>query len=194
MFWGARKLLETMARRQPLLLALEDIHWGETTFLEFVEYLAEEVEQAPILVVCLARPELLETNDDWGARVVERRILLEPLSEQDVGRVIDSVLEQAYVADEVSARIASAAEGNPLFVEQLVEMMIDEGLLRREGDAWVAEGDLSSVSMPPTIHALLAARLEKLSTRERAVIDAACVAGQVFAEEAVAAAPRRRRR
>ena len=102
MFWGARKLLETMARRQPLLLALEDIHWGETTFLEFVEYLAEEVEQAPILVVCLARPELLETNDDWGARVVERRILLEPLSEQDVGRVIDGVLEQAYVADEVS--------------------------------------------------------------------------------------------
>jgi class 3 adenylate cyclase/tetratricopeptide (TPR) repeat protein len=185
-FWGARKLLETIARRQPLMLAFEDVHWGEMTFLEFVEHLAAEVEQAPILLVCLARHELLEVKDDWGERAVERRIPLEPLSEQDVGRVIENVLEQAQVANEVRARIAAAAEGNPLFVEQLVEMMIDEGLLRRQDDGWVAEGDLSSVSMPPTIHALLAARLERLSRQERIVIDAACVVGQVFAEGAVA--------
>jgi class 3 adenylate cyclase/tetratricopeptide (TPR) repeat protein len=184
-FWGARKLLETIARRRPLLVVLEDVHWGETTFLEFVEHLAAEVERAPILLVCLARHELLEIKDDWGERAVERRILLEPLSEEDVGQVIENVLEQAQVANEVRARIAAAAEGNPLFVEQLVEMMIDEGLLRREDDAWVAEGDLGNVSMPPTIHALLGARLEMLSTHERAVIDAACVVGQVFAEEAV---------
>jgi class 3 adenylate cyclase/tetratricopeptide (TPR) repeat protein len=184
-FWGARKLLETIARRQPLLLAFEDVHWGEMTFLEFVEHLAAEVEQAPILLVCLARHELLEVKDDWGERAVERRIPLEPLSEQDVGRVIENVLEQAQVANEVRARIAAAAEGNPLFVEQLVEMMIDEGLLRRQDDGWVAEGDPSSVSMPPTIHALLAARLERLSRQERIVIDAACVVGQVFAEGAV---------
>ncbi len=184
-FWGARKLLETIARRQPLLLVLEDVHWGETTFLEFVEHLATEVEGAPILLVCLARHELLEIKSDWGERAAERRILLEPLSEQDVALVIENVLEQARIANEVRARIAAAAEGNPLFVEQLVEMMIDEGLLRRQDDAWVAEGDLSSVSMPPTIHALLAARLEMLSKEERIVIDAACVAGQVFGEGAV---------
>jgi class 3 adenylate cyclase/tetratricopeptide (TPR) repeat protein len=184
-FWGARRLLETIARRKPLLLALEDVHWGEMTFLEFIEHLATEVEQAPILLVCLARHELLEVKGDWGERAVERRILLEPLSEQDVGRVIENVLEHAQVAKDVRARIAAAAEGNPLFVEQLVEMMIDEGLLRRQDDAWVAGGDLSSVSMPPTIHALLAARLERLSRQERIVIDAACVVGQVFAERAV---------
>jgi class 3 adenylate cyclase/tetratricopeptide (TPR) repeat protein len=184
-FWGARKLLETIAQRQPLLLVLEDVHWGETTFLEFVEHLATEVERAPILLVCLARHELLEIKGDWGERAVERRILLEPLSEQDVGRVIENVLEQAQVAKDVRARIAAAAEGNPLFVEQLVEMMIDEGLLRRQDDAWVAQGDVSSVSMPPTIHSLLAARLERLSRQERNVIDAACVVGQVFAEGAV---------
>ena len=184
-FWGARKLLETIARRQPLLLALEDVHWGEMTFLEFIEHLATEAEEAPILLVCLARHELLEVKGDWGERATERRILLEPLSEQDVGRVIENVLEQAQVAKDVRARIAAAAEGNPLFVEQLVEMMIDEGLLRRQDDAWVAEGDLRSVSMPPTIHALVAARLERLSRQERTVIDAASVIGQVFAERAV---------
>ena len=182
--WGSRKLVEAIGARQPLVLAFEDVHWAEATFLELVEHLAREA-QGPLLLVCLARPEFLETRDDWGEWAGALRIALEPLDEGDVGRVLEQLLGQAQVDDEVRARIATASEGNPLFVEQLLEMMVEEGLLRRADGTWVAAGDLSNLSMPPTIHALLAARLERLSTDEREVIDAASVAGQIFVEAAV---------
>lgn len=183
-FWGARKVLEAIAAGRPLVLAFEDVHWAETTFLEFVEHLAEEGEGA-VLLVCLARPEFLEMRPGWGERTQGLRIVLEPLTEADVGRVVEQLLGDAGVDDAVRARVAAASEGNPLFVEQLLEMMIEEGLLRREGETWVAAGDLSTVSMPPSIHALLAARLESLGPEEREVIDAASVIGQVFHRGAV---------
>jgi class 3 adenylate cyclase/tetratricopeptide (TPR) repeat protein len=182
--WGGRKLVEAIAARRPLVLAFEDVHWAETTFLEFVDYLAEEVE-GPVLLICLARPEFLEYRQDWGERANGLRIALEPLGEDDVGLVIEELLGQGRVDEDVRDRIATASEGNPLFVEQLLEMMVEEGLLRRDGEAWVAAGDLSTVSMPPTIHALLAARLEGLGPEEREVIEAASVVGQLFVEGAV---------
>jgi class 3 adenylate cyclase/tetratricopeptide (TPR) repeat protein len=182
--WGSRKLVEAIGARQPLVLAFEDVHWAEATFLELVEHLAQEAE-GPVLLVCLARPEFLETREDWGEWAGALRIALEPLDEGDVGRVLEQLLGQAQVDEEVRARIAMASEGNPLFVEQLLEMMVEEGLLRRTDGTWVAAGDLSTLSMPPTIHALLAARLESLSTDEREVIDAASVVGQIFVEGAV---------
>jgi len=183
-FWGARKVLEAIAARRPLVLAFEDVHWAETTFIEFVEHLAQEAE-GPLLLVCLARPDFLETREDWGEQAGGLRIALEPLGEADVGRVVEQLLGRARVADDVRARIAAASEGNPLFVEQLLEMMVEEGLLRRAGEAWVAAGDLSTVSMPPTIHALLAARLESLAADEHEVIGAASVVGQLFVQDAV---------
>ena len=183
-FWGARRLVEAIGARRPVALAFEDVHWAETTFLEFVEYLAQEAE-APVLLICLARPEFLEMREGWGERTDGIRIALEPLGEADVGRVVEQLLGDAQVDEDVRARIAVASEGNPLFVEQLLEMMVEEGLLRRDGETWVAAGDLSTVSMPPTIHALLAARLESLSPEEREVIGAASVVGQQFVEGAV---------
>ena len=183
-FWGARTLLEAIAARQPLVLAFEDVHWGETTFLEFVEYLAEEAE-GPLLVVCLTRQPLLELRENWGEHVQGVCLSLEPLSESEVGRVIEHVLGSAHIAEDVRARIVAASGGNPLFVEQLLEMMIEEGLLHREGETWVAMGDLPAVSMPPTIQALLAARLGSLSPEEREAIGAASVAGQIFVQGAV---------
>jgi class 3 adenylate cyclase/tetratricopeptide (TPR) repeat protein len=183
-FWGARKLVEAIAARGPLVLAFEDVHWAEATFLEFVDHLAEEAE-GPLLLVCLARPEFLEFRQDWGEQTHGVRIALEPLGEAEVGRVIEELLGQARVDDDVRARITTASEGNPLFVEQLLEMMVEEGLLRRSGETWVAAGDLSTVSMPPTIHALLAARLESLTAEEREVIEAASVIGQQFVQDAL---------
>ena len=183
-FWGARKLVEAIAARGPLVLAFEDVHWAETNFLEFVDHLAQEAE-GPVLLVCLARPEFLEFRQDWGEQTHGVRIALEPLGEAEVGTVIEELLGQAQVDEDVRARIATASEGNPLFVEQLLEMMVEEGLLRRSGEVWVAAGDLSTVSMPPTIHALLAARLESLTAEEREVIEAASVIGQQFVQDAL---------
>jgi class 3 adenylate cyclase/tetratricopeptide (TPR) repeat protein len=183
-FWGARKLVEAIGSRRPLVLAFEDIHWAEATFLEFAEHLAQEAT-GPVLLVCLARPELLETRQGWGDETGGLQIALEPLGEDDVGRVVEELLGEVPVDEEVRARIAAASEGNPLFVEQLLEMMIEEDLVRRANGTWVAAGDLSTLSMPPTIHALLAARLEGLQPDERQVIQAASVVGQVFVEGAV---------
>ena len=132
-----------LAARGPLVLAFEDIHWAETTFLEFVDHLAQEAD-GPVLLVCLARPEFLEFRQDWGEQAHGVRIALEPLGEAEVGRVIEERLGQAQVDEDVRARIVTASEGNPLFVEQLLEMMVEEGLLRRAGEAWVAAGDLST--------------------------------------------------
>ena len=106
-FWGARKLVEAIAARGPLVLAFEDIHWAETSFLEFVDHLAQEAE-GPLLLVCLARPEFLEFRQDWGEQTQGVRIALEPLGEAEVGKVIEELLGQARVDEDVRARIATA--------------------------------------------------------------------------------------
>ncbi|MGH2654271.1 MAG: adenylate/guanylate cyclase domain-containing protein, partial [Actinomycetota bacterium] len=186
-FWAVRRLLEALAERNPLVVVFDDIHWGEATFLDLVEYMAGWSTEAPILLLCLARPELLDARSAWGAAVADHTsIRLEPLTDEESERLIDNLLGRAPLEEDVRARIRSTAEGNPLFVEEILRMLVDEGLLRRDDGRWVAAGDLSSIAIPPTIGALLAARLEQLSMEERAVIQRAAVVGKVFWWGAVA--------
>jgi class 3 adenylate cyclase/tetratricopeptide (TPR) repeat protein len=177
-FWAVRRLLEALAERRPVAVVLDDIHWGEPTFLDLVEYLAGWSTGAPILLLCLARPELMNTRPSWTPDATSMR--LEPLTEEDSERLIDNLLGRAPLEEEVRAHIRQVAEGNPLFVEEILRMLVDEGLLRRDDGRWTAAGDLSSIAIPPTIGALLAARLERLSPEERAVIQRAAVVGKVF--------------
>ena len=186
-FWAARRLLEVLADRQPLVVVFEDIHWGEATFLDLVEYLAGWSRGSPILLVCVSRPDLLESRPTWAAGVPDAgSIRLEPLTEEASEELIDNLLGPAPLEEEVRSRIRRAAEGNPLFVEEILRMLVDDGLLRRDDGRWVAEDDLSSMAIPPTINALLSARLERLSREERAVIQRAAVVGKVFWWGAVA--------
>jgi len=186
-FWAVRRLLEALAERNPLVVVFDDIHWAEATFLDLVEYLAGWSTEAPILLLCLARPELLDARSTWGAAVADHTsIRLEPLTDEESERLIDNLLGRAPLEEDVRARIRSTAEGNPLFVEEILRMLVDQGLLRRDDGRWVAAGDLSSIAIPPTIGALLAARLEQLSMEERAVIQRAAVVGKVFWWGAVA--------
>ena len=185
LFWGARKLLESLARTRPLVLAIEDIHSAEPTFLELLEHLVESVRGAPILVVASARLELQEAHAEWWDAQAANRILLRPLGEDDSGRIIEAVLAGGVVNAPVRARIVEAAEGNPLFIEQVVSMLIDAGSLRRDGDRWVSTEDAAELAVPPSINALLAARLDHLAREERAVIEPASVIGLVFATAAV---------
>ena len=180
-FWAVRRLLEALAERRPLAVVFEDIHWGEPTFLDLVEYLGGWSAEAPILVLCLARPDLLEARPDWAATIVEATtIRLDPLTQEDAERLVDNLLGPAPLDKEVRARIRHAAEGNPLFVEEILRMLVDDGVLRRPDGTWIASGDLSQIAIPPTINALLSARLERLSLEERAVIQRASVVGKVF--------------
>jgi len=182
-FWGTRKFFERQAGEQPLVVLFEDIHWAESGFLDLIEYVARNASGVPLLLLCATRPDLFEHRADWAesGALVE----LEPLTEEQSGLVVQHLLGDAPIPDDARARIVTAAEGNPLFVEQLLSMLIDDGLLRREGDAWVPAGDLSELSIPGTIQALLAARLDLLSPEERSVIEPASVIGQIFEQPAV---------
>ena len=185
-FVAVRALFEALARGKPLVLVFDDIHWGEATFLDLVEHLADWARDAPILLVCLARPELLGARPGWGGGKLNATVaLLEPLSDEECSQLIENLVGQAELAEEVATRIAEAAEGNPLFVEEVLSMLIDDGLLVREDGRWAATGDISAVRVPPTIQALLAARLDQLDENERSVIERAAVAGKVFQEGAV---------
>jgi class 3 adenylate cyclase/tetratricopeptide (TPR) repeat protein len=186
-FWAIRKLLEALARRRPLAIVFDDIHWAEPTFLDLVEHVADFSRDAPLLLVCLSRQELLDRRPGWGGgKVNATAMLLEPLDETECDILIENLLGRARLSKEARDRIVEAAEGNPLFVEEMLSMLIDEGLLVRQNGDWVPTSDLSKVAVPPTIQALLAARLEHLDREERAVMQRASVMGRVFYRGAVA--------
>jgi len=185
-FWAARRLLEGAARSGPVVAVFEDIHWAEPTFLELLAYLAETGENAALLLLCTSRPELLELRPAWREEHARARtISLRPLSEAESAEVVDHLLGEVTLAAEPRRRIIEAAQGNPLFVEQMVSMLIDDGLIRREGSGWVAATGMDNLAVPPSISALLAARLDRLAPTERAVLERGAVIGQVFYVEAV---------
>jgi class 3 adenylate cyclase/tetratricopeptide (TPR) repeat protein len=187
-FWSIRKLLEAMATRDPLVVAFDDIQWAEPTFLDLLEYLVDALHDVPVLIVCLARPEVLEIRGNWmTAKSNAVLVALEPLNEDETAGLIEQLLKGGGLSREARERIATAAEGNPLFVEETLRMLVDDGLLVPQDGAWAVTGDLSTLSIPPTIHALLAARLDRLGDDERAVSERASVVGRVFWWGAVAA-------
>jgi class 3 adenylate cyclase/tetratricopeptide (TPR) repeat protein len=185
-FWAVRKMLEHLARERPVVVVFDDIHWAEPTFLDLIDHLSDWTRDAPILVLCIARPELLEIRPGWGGgKLNATSILLEPLPVDDASELVDNLLGSAEMPEAARLRILEAAEGNPLFVEEMLAMLIDDGLLRLEDGVWRAIEDLADVTIPPTIQLLLAARLERLDAEERAVIERGAVEGKVFHAGAV---------
>ena len=169
--WGFRKLLEREAQQQPLVCVLDDLHWAEEMLLDLVEHVAELSRDAPLLLLCMARPELLERRPSWGGgKWNASTVLLEPL---DAGETEQLLSELGGLPDELHERIVQAAEGNPLFLEEML------ALVRDSGD--------SQVEVPPTIQALLAARLDQLDPAERSVLEHGSVEGRIFHRGAVAA-------
>jgi class 3 adenylate cyclase/tetratricopeptide (TPR) repeat protein len=164
LFWAVRKTLEAAAARTPLVVLFDDVQWGEQAFLDFVEHLVDWTRDVPILLLCLARPDLLERRSGWmGGKPNATSVLLEPLSAEESEQFLEGLVER--VDERLRRRILAAAEGNPLFLEEMVAM-VEHG-----GDVAV---------LPPTIHALLAARLDQLPAGERAVLERAAIEGQVF--------------
>jgi len=185
-FRAVRRAFELMASEQPLVVVFDDIHWAQPAFLDLIDHLADWSRDAPILLVCLARQELLEARPAWGGgKLAATTIQLEPLSDAESGALIANLLGSAGLEADAQHRIAAAAEGNPLFVEEMLEMLIDDGLLVRRNAHWEPAGDLAQVAVPPTIQALLAARLERLGPDERSVMERGAVEGKVFHRGAV---------
>ncbi len=162
---------------------MDDIHVAAPTFLELLDHLLDAVQGAPILLLTTARHELLEARSEWAESHQAERLVLGPLSAGDA----DAILEQLLggLDTSVRQRIVAAAEGNPLYVEQITSMLVETGALRREGSDWVATISSHELEIPPTVQALVAARLDALHVEERQVIDPASVIGLGFPVEAV---------
>jgi class 3 adenylate cyclase/tetratricopeptide (TPR) repeat protein len=160
--WAFRKTLEQAATEQPLVVVVDDLHWGEETLLDLIEHVALLSSSAPILLVCLARPELLDRRPDWSIT-----LRLEPLGDGEVAELIPEP-----VSERLCEKITRAAGGNPLFIEEMVAM---------------AAGANGEVTVPPTLQTLLAARLDQLETGERTVLERGAVEGAIFHRGAVQA-------
>lgn len=184
-YWAARKVLETMARQGPVVAFIDDIHWAEPAFLDLLEHVLGAAERAPILLLATSRHDLLEERPQWGDTPGSTRVVLQPLGEAASAQVVANLLGSARLPDDVMARIVSAAEGNPLYAEQMLSMLIDSGALVERDGQWVRADARADIVVPPTIHALLEARLDKLGRAERAAVEPAAVIGLEFAQPAV---------
>ena len=185
-FWAVRTVLEALARRRPLVLVVDDLQWAEPTLMDFLEHVAGQAHDAPLLLLVTARPELLDGRPRWGEREPNASsVLLEPLADAEAADLLGHLLGAARLGDRAAARILDVAEGNPLFVEEVVAMLIDDGVLAPDDGRATAEP--TAIAVPPTIQALLAARLDRLEPLERAVIEAASIEGKEFARERVRA-------
>ena len=186
--WAIRRFFEAVGARVPLVAVFDDIHWAESALLDVIEHVAEWSRDVPILLLCMARPELLEVRPGWGGgKRNATSVHLEPLSEREADALIENLLGHPALTQEIRERIRAAAQGNPLFVEEMLAMLVDDGVLVQKAGEWVATVDLSSVQVPPAISALLASRLDRLSGEERMVLEAASVVGEVFDRSSVVA-------
>jgi class 3 adenylate cyclase/tetratricopeptide (TPR) repeat protein len=166
-FWAIRRLLEALARERPLVVCVEDVHWAQPMFLDLLEYAAAWSSDAPIVLLCLSRPDLLDERPRWGGAA----FTLEPLTDGESQTLLDELASEWPMTPAARARIADGAEGNPLFLEQMVAMLSDRGTLPSD--------------VPPTIQALLAARLDRLEPLERSVLERAAIVGKEFWRGAV---------
>jgi class 3 adenylate cyclase/tetratricopeptide (TPR) repeat protein len=186
-FWAVRKFLEEVAARGPLVVVFDDIQWGEPTFLDLLEYLADWIEGVPVMLLCLARGDLLDVRGAWmTGKPNTSLIMLRPLTTSQTEGLVGNLLGGVWPPDEALAQLVEVAEGNPLFAEEMLRMLVDDGRLRRDNGSWTITWDSSSVTIPPTIHALLTGRLDRLDHEERAVLERASVVGRQFSWGAVA--------
>ena len=172
--WAAREIMETLSDVQPLVLFFEDIHWAEEPLLDLVEHLADWV-RAPLLILCLARPELLDARPGWGGgRVRSTAIELEPLSVEESELLVDKLVVQLAGASgelppSLPSELLERTEGNPLFVEETIRMLVESGV-----------GNGGPARIPDTLQALIAARIDHLSPPGKALLQRASVVGRVF--------------
>jgi len=166
--WAAREFADELADVQPLIMVFEDIHWAEEPLLELIDHLAQWVRERALLILCLARPELLDVRPGWGGgRVRSTAIELEPLGRADSEALADALLEEHQVTGKVRARLLDKAEGNPLFVEETVRMLVEQG----------ADG---GDRIPDSLQAMIGARIDRLPAGAKIVLQRGSVIGRTF--------------
>ncbi len=186
LFSAWRRFFERMAEEGPVILLFEDIHWADAALLDFVEYLAEWSRNHPLLILTLARPELLERRPTWGAgRRNFHSVVLEPLPESAREELLRGLVPG--LPDELRTRIAERAEGIPLYAIETVRMLVDRGVLVQQEGEYRISGRVDALDVPETLHALIAARLDGLASSERHLLEDASVLGRTFTTNGLSA-------
>jgi class 3 adenylate cyclase/tetratricopeptide (TPR) repeat protein len=167
-FSAWRRFVEALADLRPLVLVFEDLHWADDGLLDFVDQLVDWARSAPILVLCTARPELLERRPGWGGGKANASTLsLPPLEDEETARLFSALLERAVLPAETQSALLARAAGNPLYAEQYARMLGERG-------------DGAELELPETVQGIIAARLDGLSDREKGLLQDASVVGKVF--------------
>ncbi|MFL5939533.1 MAG: ATP-binding protein [Gaiellaceae bacterium] len=171
--WAGREWAQRVAQEQPLVLVFEDIHWAEEPLLELIEHLAERVKDAPLMILCLARPELLDIRPGWGGgRLRAAATELEPLAPEESEELLDALLADRELPFDERKTLLEKTEGNPLFVEETLRAL--------------SEANGSGIErIPDTLQALIAARIDRLAPEAKALLQRAAVIGRIFWEGAL---------
>jgi class 3 adenylate cyclase len=186
LFSAWRLFFERLSDAGPTVLLFEDIHWADSALLDFIEYVLEWSRDHPIFILTLARPELADRRPNWGAGKRNfTSLFLEPLPEPAMDQLLIGPVPG--LPDELRQRILDRAEGVPFYAVETVRMLIDRGLLVREGNEYRLTGPIETLEVPESLHALIAARLDGLAAQERRVLQDASVLGKTFFTQGVAA-------
>jgi class 3 adenylate cyclase/tetratricopeptide (TPR) repeat protein len=178
----------SLAHQGPVVILLEDIHWADDSSLDVVNHLIANVGHVPLLFVCAARPSLFDRRPYWGeGQPFHMRIDLQPLSRRDSRRLVDEILQKVEVVPAaLRDLVVSNAEGNPFYIEELIKMLIEDGVIVKGDERWSVEASrLASVHVPPTLTGVLQARFDSLPVEERLLLQRAAVIGRVFWDTAV---------
>jgi predicted ATPase/class 3 adenylate cyclase len=176
-----------LAARQPVVVFLDDIHWADDSSLDVARYLSRELAHQPALFVALTRPTLFERRPAWNEGFAQRRLALRPLTRQESERLVGEVLHKVQdLPDVLRDLVAGSAEGNPFYLEELVKMLVEDGVIVKSEPRWqVHRNRLAELRVPPTLTGVIQARLDGLPAEERAVLQQASVVGRVFWDAAV---------
>ena len=186
LFGAWRLFFERLGDTYPTVLVFEDMQWADASLLDFVEYLLDWSRNHPLLVVTLARPELLEKRPTWGAGQRSfTSLFLEPLPPEAMEELLEGLVPG--LPEAVREQILERAEGVPLYAVETVRMLLDRGLLVQQGSAYELAGPVEALEVPETLHALIAARLDGLDPDERRVLEDGAVLGKTFTRQAVSA-------
>jgi predicted ATPase len=181
LFAGMRAFFEALARHEPLLLILEDVHSAEDVTLDFLGHAADWIREAPIMLIILSRPELLERRPSWlGGKRSATTLFLDPLGVDESQALALGILQGRRAPDAFMQTIVERAGGNPLFMEEMLRTLIEQRVLVADDVEWSLTVPADQVAIPDTVHAVIAARIDALPAAEKHLLQAAAVEGKDF--------------
>ncbi len=180
--WGVRQYLEAIAARGPLVVVIDDLQWADPTALDVLAQLTDRSSAVPLLLICIARPELLERYASWSAgRADASLLMLEPLDESDTRTLLSRLVGVADLPPLVGSWVVERSAGNPLFCEEFVRMLIEAHELELADGQWRAKGSAADLALPETIQSIVAARIDGLQPAEKTALQQASIIGERFA-------------